>query len=96
MGTIGATASEAAAGRRALEGAVQPFDHAAFESQGLGLRARQPTIELGDARALIVKSAPVLDRPWLRIRLKLNQNGSLVFTQEIQPMVYCWLASLQQ
>ena len=40
MGTVGATAGEAAAGRGALEGAVQPFDEAAFESQGLGLRAR--------------------------------------------------------
>ena len=33
--------------------AVQPFDHAASEGAGLGLGARQPAIELGDAGALV-------------------------------------------
>ncbi len=62
-GHVAATAAEAAAGRRAHRIAVQPFGDAAGEGAGLGLRARQPAIELGDARPLVEEGPPVLARP---------------------------------
>lgn len=63
LGMIVATAGTASPGRRALEGAVHPFDEAAFEGARLGFPARQAAIELRDAGALVEIDLPVLGRP---------------------------------
>ena len=39
---------------------VQPLDQAAFEGVGFGLGARQTTIKLGSASALVEENSPVL------------------------------------
>ena len=58
-----ATAFEAATRRGADRIAVQPFGHAAFEGSCLGLRPRQPAIELGNSGSLVKVNLPVLGRP---------------------------------
>jgi len=45
---------------------VQPVNDAAFERVGLGLGARQASIDLGNADALVEEDLPVLGRPSLR------------------------------
>ena len=63
---VGAFASISAgttAGRRAHRIAVQPLGYAAGEGAGLGFRARQTAIELGDAGVLVEERLPVLGRP---------------------------------
>jgi hypothetical protein len=54
VGMVATTAGEAASRRRALEIAVQPFNNAAGEGAGLGLRTRQAAVELGDAEGGVV------------------------------------------
>ena len=63
MGVFGLAAAEAAPGRRAHRIAVQPFGDAAGEGASLGLVARQPAVELGNARPFVEEGPPVLARP---------------------------------
>lgn len=84
MGAFATSAGEAPAGRRALEVAVQPFDDAAFESQGLRVWARQPAVELCDAGALIEMRLPVLSRPAIIAGSQELDQVRLVAGQQIE------------
>ena len=64
--------------------AVQPFGDAAGEGAGLGLGARQPAIELGDARPLVEEGAPVLGRPAVVAGRKQRDHVRLVAGQQVE------------
>ena len=67
---LGPAAAEAAIGRRAHRIAVEPFGDAAREGAGFGLFARQPAVELGDARPFVEEGPPVFARPAVAPRVK--------------------------
>jgi hypothetical protein len=57
---------------------VQPFDDAAGEGLGLGLRTRQSAIKFNDPRTLFEEELPVLRRPAVFGRPKQHRDLGLV------------------
>src|SRR5262249_44237763 len=68
VGVLATAAAETLPRRRVHGVAVQPFHDTTVEGADLGLRTRQPTVELGDSRAFVEERVPVLGRPTINTR----------------------------
>ena len=84
VGAVACTATAAAAGRRPNRIAVEPLGHAAGEGAGLGGRARQPAIELGDAPPFVEQGPPVLARPTITAGAQQRDHARLVTRKQVQ------------
>jgi len=67
---------------------VQPFIDAIGESLSLALAARQPTIELGNDRALVEEGLPVLRWPSVLSWLSQLHNGGFVLREPFEQFDY--------